>query len=424
MDFLRDNLLHLIAISILLVLSAVFAGSETIFFSLSRSERAHMKKSGHAWERLAASLLDNSKALLTTILIGNMVCNILIFVTSAILIGEATTASGSLWLSLLGFIPPLLVTYLSDVLPKVLGRVNNRRLAPLLAIPMLTLMRLLWPVYLIINGLILRPMHNFFALSHRGENLSPDEIREMLTMSRQEGLIDVSEHELLQSVVRLRDLRVREIMTPRPDVLALELHSSPEHIRKTIQAAHLSKLPVYEGQIDNILGILYCRSYLLESLNSPADISKMLQAPHYIPDFFTVDRLLDQFRTTKTQLAVVVDEYGALVGLVALEDVLEQLIGDISNGDEEHTPLVQQLSPNEFLLAGHLPVTDWARSFGKNVDLAQASTIAGLVIGKLGRAPAVDDTVRLGDTLITIVKMQGRRILQVRLHISVEVPAP
>ncbi len=288
MAFLAHNFFYFLAIGLLLILSGLFSGAETVLFSLSRHDRLRMRKSPNALEQLAVSLVDRPRSLLTTLLIGNMTCNTLIFVLSTLILANgiaeptpasasASTAAGILYKLLIAaaaLIPPVLVTYVSDVFPKVVATLNNTRLAPLIALPIATLVRLLFPVSQFIDLVFLRPIHRLATGRRRAAKapaFSAEELRELLEMSEAQGVIDITENELLQEVVRIGELRVRDVMTPRVDMVAHNINDPLDTLLAKFRASHLTKMPVYDAAgIDNILGLIYAKEILLAIPPFPA----------------------------------------------------------------------------------------------------------------------------------------------------------
>ena len=430
MGFVLENIALLLVLVVLLLVSALFSGAETVLFSLSRHDRARMKKSSNRLETLAASLTDDPRSLLTTLLIGNMTCNILNFVVSAILIGhimEALHERGGGAVEFLAgglvVVPPLLVTYVADILPKIIGSLNNVRLAPLIAIPVATLVRIAWPLTRAMDWWIMRPVHRLVGTRREQLAFSADELRELLEMSEQTGVIDVSENQLLQEVVRIADLKVREVMTPRVDLVAYNIKDPPERLMELLRTSHLAKVPVYEGQIDNILGLVYAKSVLLEPDARKIDVRKLVQEVRYVPEQQRLDRLLVHFRQTRSQIAVVVDEFGGIVGMVALEDVVEQMVGDIYEPHDLAEHNVQKVGPDEYLVPGDLSVSDWMDAFGARIEATHTCTVAGLIAAMLQRLPREGDEVKLAHLLMRVDSMSGRRVSRVRLKLLTETAA-
>jgi CBS domain containing-hemolysin-like protein len=428
MGFILQNVFFILLLLVLLGVSGLFSGAETVLFSLSRHERARMKKSRNRLEVLAANLLDDPRALLTSLLMGNMTCNIIVFVVSTLLLsrlsehfsqGQGEHWWGKVLVGALVVVPPLMVTYVSDVFPKVIGSLNNTRIAPLIALPVTTLVRVLWPVSQAVDVAVMRPLHRLVGPRRYEAGFSTEELHELLEMSEKQGVIDVSENELLQEVLRIADLKVRDVMTPRVDVVAFNVKEPPEKLIELFRETHLAKMPVFEGQIDNLLGLVYAKTVLLQELD-PADqrrldVRKLLQPVRYVPEQQTLDRLLLHFRQTKTQLAVVVDEFGGVVGLVALEDVVEQMVGDIHEPHDAPARAVQRVGSDEYLVPGDLSVSDWMDAFGAKVETTHTTTVAGLIAARLKRVPREGDEVRLDHLVMRVESMRGRRVDKVRL---------
>jgi len=444
MAFLLANLALLLFLLLLLLISGLFSGAETVLFSLSRHDRQRFKKSKNRLEVLAASLVENPRSLLTTLMIGNLGCNILTFVISALLLARLHRSFGAagvggeggflslghlVWVALL-MVPPLLVTYVSDVFPKVVAALNNTRIAPIIALPVATLVRVFYPVSRALDLLVMRPVHRLVSggrpASRRTGGFSTDELQELLEMSEEQGVIDVSENELLQEVVRLGEVRVRDVMRPRVDLVAYNLKDPPEKLLGLMRQSHLGKIPVYEGQIDNIVGLIYSKEVLLTE--GKLEPRKLVQAAQFVSEFQTLDRLIVRFRQTKTQLAIVVDEYGGVLGLVTLEDVVEQMVGDIYEPHDTPSLATQKLSADEYRVAGDMSIVDWMEAFGtpsvegdegrEKMDLGHTATVAGLLASLLKRIPKVGDEVRMGHLLMTVESMRGRRVDRVRLKLT------
>jgi len=440
MAFLLSNIFFLVLFLVLLVISATFSGMETVLFSLSQHELAKMKKSGNRMEVLAASLRDRPRALLTSLLIGNMTFTFICLVLSSMILARVYEAMqgampatwvGYVILGGLALLPPVMVTYLSDILPKVIGSQNNVRLAPLIALPVATWVRILWPVSAVVEKLVMRPMHRLIGQKVEGMGggaFSTDELRELLEMSEKQGVIDVSENELLQEVVRIADLKVKDVMTPRVDIVAFNIKDSLEKLVAMFRASHMGKILVFEGQIDNVLGMLYGKTVMLEA-TAPGffggegrrlDLRRLVQPVRYVPEQQSLDRLLQHFRQTRSQLAVVVDEFGGLVGVVTLTDVVEQMVGDIYEPYDQSSQAIERVGADEYLVPGDLSMADWMDAFGAKVEATHAVTIAGFLAARLKRLPREGDEVKLEHLSMRVESMRGRsgrRVDKVRLKL-------
>ena len=280
----------------------------------------------------------------------------------------------------------------------------------------------------------MRPVHRLVGDRRDHAAFSTDELRELLETSERQGVIDVSENELLQEVVRIADLKVRDVMTPRVDMVAFNLAgpgasgsgggaATVEKLLALFRKSHLTKIPVYDGQIDNILGLIYAKSLLLEIGGAGAaglariDLRKLLQPVRFVPEQQTLEKLLVHLRQTRTQLAIVVDEFGGVVGVVALEDVVEQMVGDIHEPHDTALRSVQRVGPDEYLVPGYLSVADWMDAFGAKIEATHTTTVAGLLAVSLKRLPRDGDEVRLAHLLMRVDAMRGRRVERVRLKL-------
>ena len=203
---------------------------------------------------------------------------------------------------------------------------------------------------------------------------------------------------------------------------AFNLKDSPEDLLKLIRTSHLTKIPAFEGQIDNILGLIYAKSAFMEPTLTAADLRKLIRPVQFVPEFLTLEQLMVRFRQTRTQLAIAVDEYGGVVGVVALEDAVEQMVGDIYTVNESTSNAVREIGDDLYSVAGDLSITDWSDVFSTRVDARGVSTVAGLLASHLKRIPKEGDTVQLDRILMTVEKMHNRRVVRVRLQLLNDVP--
>ncbi len=419
--FLFANLGILLALGVLILGSAFFSCGETALFSLSPNDRYRMKASKRRLDIIATALLEQTRPLLITIMLGSMTCNILVFVFGTLLLDNVGRRFGAAALLLLSPFPVLAVTFFGEILPKVLGNASARKTAPVLAVPLASLVRILRPVTTAIQRWIINPVKRLIGPRRTDLNFSTDELRELLAMSEQQGAIDVSENEMLQEIVGLRELQVRNAMVPRVDVIAFNIRHPRETLLDMIRRTHLQRIPVYEGQIDNLLGVVYAKTVLLEPREKPLDLRTIMRPVHFVPENQRLDRLLTEFRQKKIQVAIAVDEYGGVAGLITLEDVVAQIVGDIPAGEEPDRP-VQEAAKNAFLVSGDLPIAQWADVFGASVKNTRASTVAGLMAVLLKKIPATGDQVQMQHLRMTVESTRGRRVRQVRIELSPEAP--
>ncbi len=422
-SFILANLDLLLPMLFLMGLAAFFALSETALFSLSRHDLHQLKSHANRREVLVASLRQQSRPLLVTILLANMLCTILFFVLSTLLLRNIHATFGRAAVIVLALAPVILVAYFGEVMPKILGRTFNRRLAPLLAGPLALTMRVAAPAVWLIQGLVITPVHRLIDRPSGAGAFTLDELRHLLSMAEHQGIIDQSENQLLRQVVRLHEIKVRNVMVPRVAMTAFEIHQPISDLLSMFRRSRLSKIPVYDRQIDNMLGVIRAKTFLLERPATTAALRSLIQPVRFTPMSQTLDKLLTMFRQSSFQMAIVVDEYGGVAGLVALEDVVEQLIGDISEPGDTADRALEALAPDRWRASGNLSLLQWSDIFGTQVKTLHASTVAGLLCAVLKRIPQVGDSIAIDHLKMTVETMVGPRIKTVLIELR-ERPAP
>ncbi len=419
------NLILLLALPLLLIGSALFSGSETALFSLSAHQRVLLNQSKKAGAHAAALLLADTRALLVTLLIGNMVINVLYFTLSTLLIDRwlaegtinGTAVAGLAFATFLG------VILFGEVLPKQVAAQKAPAWSGWVGVPLLAVHRAIAPVRLIAERLIITPLARLIAPPTTPPELSAEELETMLTMSRQRGIIDRDEQQLLRHVFELGQIKVRDVMVPRVDIHGHDLADPPKALIDLASDKRLRFLPVYEDSLDQIRGIARTRELLLDPPQTPQQVAPMLQPAYFVPEIAPADELLSNLRKHGRTFAIVVDEYGGTAGLVTIEDVVEHFIGDIPGAYERSGEAqVQQLGRGEFRVDADLAVHDWAEWFGRNPAVSkaasEAATIGGVVLGLLGRMPVEGDRVEVGNMVLRVDKIDGRRITSVHVALS------
>lgn len=386
----------------LLAASAFFSSSETALFGMSESERLGLRRSGSLAGRAVDALMADPRMLLVTLLLGNTTVNTLYFVTSSVLVVrmqggaaiEAATAAGSL----LGLI------LFGEILPKLAGETRRIVVASLVAPPMLVLHRLVGPLRRAIAAGVIEPLARLTAPRAAPPRLSEAELAALIDISAKQGVLESHEQELLLEVVRLQRLRVRDVQVPRVRMAALPIDADERAVRATVSSARLSRLPVYRGDLDHIEGILPAKRYLLAE-GARRSIARHLEPATFVPEIASVEALLVRFRETGGTLAITVDEYGGTAGVVALEDVVEAIVGDIAAPEEELPPPPKRLDALTWRVSGEMGIHDWQDTFGEAVASRGAVTLGGYLMERLGRAASAGDTVRLGN-----VELEAERV--------------
>ncbi len=407
----------LITLLPLLILSAFFSCSETAFFRMNQSELVELRQRKTPPAKAALYLVRNKRNVLITILIGNMTANVLYFIVGSVLMLHLTggvvieigVAAGTLFA----------IIIFGEVLPKMAATARPISISSLLGPPLLLIHRTITPVRQVIDFLIISPLSRLVS-SSRPEPLNARELASLVALSTSEGIIDQSEQRALFEVVELSRIRVREVMTPRVHMVSASSNSSEEEIRTIISRSRLTQLPIFGEDLDDIIGMLHTKRYLQRCCNNHYVIQASMTRPQFIPQVATLDQLLVRFRETKTRLAIVVDEFGGTAGLVTLEDVLEELVGEIGDSPIQNRLEPKQISEGKWLIDANTGVREWAKVTGMMLDRCPAATMGGLIAAKLGRIPSVGDRVQFGSLTIEVQHMNQYQVASVIVSLSDE----
>ncbi len=399
----------LLALPALLLASAFCSGSETALFALSENERMALRRGGSRAGRAVAALLADPRMLLITILMGNMTVNTLYFVITSVLLMK--TQVGVAGQAALGLAFLVLLVLVGEVTPKLLANADRARSATFVAPPLLALHRLVGPLRIAVDRLVVAPLSRLTSPAAAPSRLDEQELTALVEISGRHGVIDQEEQRILRDVIRLSQLKVRDVMTPRVRLVAVPLAASIAQIRALARDTRLSKLPVYERDIDHIVGVLPVGRYLVEPEGDPGVLRKLLLPAHFVPEFARLDQLLEQFRRTGTSLAIAVDEYGGTAGVVAAEDVVEEVVGDITPEERigYHPPV--QLDRGRWRVDGATSVRDWGEAVGQRLASPHVATLGGLIISRLGRAPRPGDVLDLGNVRIEVEAVERVRVI-------------
>ncbi|HSW46470.1 MAG TPA: hemolysin family protein [Phycisphaerae bacterium] len=407
---------------VLLGMSAFFSGSETTLFALKRHELYRFQHDPRSSRRLVATLMQQPRKLLLTLIIGSVTVNLFIFAISLSVFQELTGPRSPL-APVLGLVSPIMITLLGEILPKGIAIDLRNELAPRAA-PLIRLFQvLLAPVTFLLNVLLVEPTTRLLTDNRPARaQVTAEELRELVEMSERRQIIDADENAMLSGVIQLNALKVRDVMVPRVDIIAFEVHDNPQVLRELMRERHLPKIPVYDEDIDHLVGLVYARDLFLRPDEPLEDLARPVP---FVPEIITLTQVLRHFRTTGTALAIAVDEYGGVVGLLTIEDVAEKIVGELAeDGEEKDEATWERLDDRHYRVSGRLSVHDWAELFNIHPFDDRVTTLAGLVISHLGRLPAVGDEVTLGNLHLTVESLRGRRIEWLRLELLEPQHAP
>ncbi len=401
-----QNLGSILIMIALLACSAFFSGSETALFNLTRRQIKQLSASAHRVHKLTARLLRKPGHLLNCLLLGNITINVLYFATSSVLVLRVSQAWGLGAATAMAVATFIALVLIGEILPKSVTYADSRALAIAVTVPVFLAVQVLGPIALVFRVLFLEPvLRILFGGTRAPQSITLAEFRSLVHLSRRRGLISDSESKLMGEVVELGLLKVRHVMQPRVDMAACDVTEPAAAVRERMQTRHLTKIPVYVKKMDNIVGMIHLRQLLLKPESS---LDRLVQPVQFVPEQKTVESLLEFFRTTGTDMAVVVDEYGGIAGSVRLEDIAEELFGrmELVSGVEP----IKQLGPFQYRLAGDLAIHDWADVLGVDLEETRLSTIGGLVTALLGKIPRKGDVAHLGNLRFTVDRVSRHRI--------------
>ncbi|MCA9243441.1 MAG: HlyC/CorC family transporter [Phycisphaerales bacterium] len=408
----------------LIVLSGLFSGSETVLFAITPAQLKRDAASQNPLRRLAADLMAHPKRTLTTVLIANTSVNVLLFATSVVVFGALAARHGE-WINYLAAVfSVLLVIVLGEVTPKIIGVTMTHQLAPYAAGLIGGVGIVFGPIGRMLDAVVIEPLSRILfgstaarktVSSSEDHHLTRAELKALLELSRRHGVINPVEDTWLREVIDLRALRVRDVMTPRVRAVTFDVDGSPDELRRLMRDTKRKKIPVYDDSVDNIIGMIYAKVLFFEPEKS---LRELVQPVRFVPEIASCEQLLEHFRSTRSQVAVAVDEFGGMAGIVALEDVVEAVIGDVYNPeDDRDEPEVIRVSETEYDISGQLNVTWWAETFGVKALADRVRTVAGLVAAQLGRAPAAGDAIHFGNVELEVRSCRGWRVDRLTLRL-------
>lgn len=414
-------------LALLIVLSAVFSGSETVLFSLSRGQLEEARHHVNPMWRVAVRLMETPKRTLMTILLGNTAVNVLLFATTYVLFKGLAAQFQQPWIEVVAAIATvLLVVVCGEVVPKVVGAALCGRLAPLAAGVIWSASYVLDPLGRLVDVIIVEPTTRlaFGRAGHeapRVHDITPDELKTLLELNRRRGFISRAEDEFAREVIDLHEMKVRDVMVPRVDIVAFDINREEDELRDLMRASRLTKVAVYDGDIDQIQGMIYAKILFFEP---EKPLRELLTPVRFVPEVITCEQLLRHFQESGAQLAIVVDEFGGVEGLVTLEDVIEEIVGDIE--DEPERPFeseIEQHGDDEYDISGQMSVHYWAETFGVPKLAERVATVGGLVLALLGRPAQLGDVVHYANLEMRVLGIRGRRIERLRLRLAPREPA-
>ena len=415
-----NDWLSIVVVFVCLLLSAFFAGSETALTASSRASMTRLEKHGNRRAAIVNSLLAQRERLLGALLFGNNAVNI---AASSLATGVLLAWFGNAGVVYATVVMTIIVVVFSEILPKTAAFNAPDRIALVVARPLNWFVRLFGPVLMAVEALVR------WLLKHVGMTVGEDqqvlsareELRGAVDLFHREGEVETLDRDMFGGVLDLRELVVSDVMIHRTDMITLDANEPPEALVNAVIASPVTRIPLWRDNPENIVGILHVKD-LLRALHavdgnaSKVDIVSLMTAPWFVPDTRPVSEQLKAFRRRKTPFALVVDEYGDVEGLVTLEDILEEIVGDITDEHDVAMPGVRRQPDGSINVDGAVPIRDLNRVMEWNLPDDEATTIAGLVIHEARSIPDVGQSFTFHGFRFRVLRRSRNRITALRIQ--------
>jgi putative hemolysin len=392
------KILYLIA---LMFLSGFFSGSETAMFSLSRVYLKKLENSGGKSANLVLKLLIRPKRLLVTLLLGNTFVNVAISSFSTLIAYDLAIESGwdvSLTITIQIILVTIVILFFGEIVPKLIAVSLANQISLWIAYPLRAIQFVLAPVVWIFERLSIAISRKGSKDKKVGQRFTHEEFHNLIQSESSSGSLEEHEKRMLVGLFRFREAEVSEIFVPRVKISAIEENQSLEELRELVVESGYSRIPVYRETIDEIIGIIYVKDILL--FPEKETITELMRPAWFVTENMKVQSLLNQFKSKKLQVAVVVDEYGGTSGIISLEDILEEIVGEIQDEyDADETPEFTKLEDNSYLVSGNYSVRQFNQEFSREISVEEYDNMAEFLLAQFNHVPQVGEVYSLDENL-------------------------
>ncbi len=409
-----DQWLHIVGLFFLFIFSAFFSGSETALMSMDSLRVKYLAEKDRPGARKLAEILDRPDSLLSAILVGNNLVNIMVSVFATTLFIEFFGQRGELMTIII--LTPLLLIF-AEVCPKTYAAKYPEKTSFTVLHPIRLFMWLLQPVTWLVRG-----VSNLLTYFLHGEVdkplISEDEIRSIIEFGEHAGVVAKEKRRMLHGVFDLSEIRVRDVMVPRTEVVGIEINATFAEVIDLAAKARHSRFPVYDGDLDRVVGVIHSKE-ILSYLDRPEEFSlpNLARPPYFVPEAKPIEALMQAFRSKHLHLAVVVDEYGGVEGICTLEDIVEEIVGEIQDEYDEEEILVTQMTAERYMVDGSAAIRYINRRFGLNLSVEHVNTLAGFLLDSIGSIPEEGDVCEVEGARFTVREVVDRRIEKIEMQI-------
>jgi putative hemolysin len=411
-----EDIWHLTVLVALIILSAFFSASETALMSLSKIRIRNMVDENVSSSKKIQKLVENPSNFLSAILVGNNIVNI---GASAIATSIAIKHFGDTGVGIAAGIITFIVLIFGEITPKSLAAQNSERVS-LKVISLLSfIVIILKPITIVlikITNIIIKLLGG--RISSKQPFVTEEEIKTMINVGHEEGILEGEEKMMIHNVFEFGETRVTDIMTPRTYMVAIEKNASYEKVIDVFRKQRFSRIPVYEENMDNIIGIIYLKDlFLCEMEDGIFNISKFLKEPYFTHEFKLTTQLFREMRDKGIQMSIVIDEYGGTAGIITIEDLVEEIVGDITDESDEIVHEIEVIKEDEYIVLGIAKIDILNDLIGVNIYSEDFDSIGGFVLGLFGRFPEEGEMVEHNSIRFIVEKMHRNRIEKLRVLI-------
>lgn len=410
----NSDLWKIVLVIIMMVFSALFSSTETAYSSVNKLRLKNYEAQGNKKASKALRLANKFDEVLTAVLIGNNIVNIATSSVSTLLFVSIFGSNGA---AISTAVITVLVLIFGEVLPKSYAKKNSEKLAMLFASPLSMLVTVLKPLVWILNKI-----SSLLSSGEEAPSVTEDELKYMIDEIEEQGVIEEQESELVKSALEFDEISVDEILIPRVKVVGVEIGAEIDEIKEIFTTEMYSRLPVYEKSLDDIVGIITNKAFFKMLTEGKRDITSIIQKVPHIADVKLISEAMRDMQRSKVHLAVVVDQYGGTKGIVTLEDIIEELVGEIYDEDDEIVARIVKLAPDKFEIAGDMSINDMLEQLGLDDELVQTeyNSVGGWVTEVMEHIPENNETAETGIFRLTASKVNEQTVEKVILEIKRE----
>ena len=405
---------QIVSLIILIGLSGFFSMSETALMSLNKIKLRHMVEEGVAGAKSVEKLIEDPNKLLGAILIGNNVVNIGASSLATVL---ATNIFGNSGVGIATGVITILVLIFGEITPKSIAKQKSETVALMVVKPIQFIVFIFKPfvyVFTIISSLFIRLLGGD---PNKAESfITEEELKTMVDVSEEEGVLENVEKEMIFNIFDFVDLQVKDVMVQRVDIVAVDEEATYDEVMDIIKSEQFSRIPVYSETIDNVIGVINVKDFaMVENIREDFNVTKYVREPFYTFEFKKIVELFKEMKKARNHIAVVLDEYGGTVGLVTIEDLVEEIVGEIEDEYDEEDNSIEVIKENEYVVDGSARLHDISELLGVDIDSEEFDSVGGLMIGALGRMPEEKEEVVSNDITFIAEEIDKNRIKKVRL---------